>query len=181
MTAPTGNALFRLVVPWFITPRVQKRQDPVGTLSVSLIVPATPVDPFVFLFLFLSTMDHGSSREKSSDVFSFNDDEELTHRLRFIKEVSNPLSPDDTLLKACRLASETGVVSGNVNLDPQKRYLLATALINLSNAPLPSSWSIDVERNQRKLRQVLHVSNHCTSQMSCFLLTPTEDYEDGTK
>ncbi|KAK7028128.1 hypothetical protein VNI00_014943 [Paramarasmius palmivorus] len=32
-------------------------------------------------------MDHGSSREKSSDVFSFADDEELTHRLRFIKEV----------------------------------------------------------------------------------------------
>ncbi|KAJ8080316.1 hypothetical protein AAF712_015316 [Marasmius tenuissimus] len=32
-------------------------------------------------------MDHGSSREKPSDVFSFNDDEELTHRLRFIKEV----------------------------------------------------------------------------------------------
>ncbi|KAF9255643.1 hypothetical protein L218DRAFT_314111 [Marasmius fiardii PR-910] len=32
-------------------------------------------------------MDHGSSREKSTDVFSFHDDEELTHRLRFIKEV----------------------------------------------------------------------------------------------
>ncbi|ESK95245.1 map microtubule affinity-regulating kinase 4 isoform 2 [Moniliophthora roreri MCA 2997] len=32
-------------------------------------------------------MDHGSSRERSSDVFSFADDEELTHRLRFIKEV----------------------------------------------------------------------------------------------
>ncbi|KAL0578154.1 hypothetical protein V5O48_003820 [Marasmius crinis-equi] len=32
-------------------------------------------------------MEHGSSREKTSDVFSFNDDEELTHRLRFIKEV----------------------------------------------------------------------------------------------
>ncbi|EEB89572.1 hypothetical protein MPER_12312 [Moniliophthora perniciosa FA553] len=32
-------------------------------------------------------MDHDSSREKSNDVFSFADDEELTHRLRFIKEV----------------------------------------------------------------------------------------------
>ncbi|KAG7088184.1 hypothetical protein E1B28_012202 [Marasmius oreades] len=35
----------------------------------------------------MSTMDHGSSHEKSNDVFSFGDDEELTRRLRFIKEV----------------------------------------------------------------------------------------------